>query len=70
MSTDIRKNAREVIRIQRQEFRGHDLISVRVFYDAGDGSMKPGKQGVAFRAALLPEMLNTLGRFAPDNGDG
>lgn len=57
---EITKNAREVIRIQRQAFKGHDVINIRVFYDAGEGDMKPGKQGVAFRAALLPEILDAL----------
>lgn len=57
---DIAKNSREVIRVTRGEFKGHDMVNLRVFYDAGDGEMKPGKQGVAFRAALLPDMLEAL----------
>lgn len=57
---EIKKNERDVIRIERQDFKGHDLINIRVFYDAGDGEMKPGKQGVAFRAALLPDIVNAL----------
>ena len=56
----IKKNTREEIRVTRGEFKGHDMVNVRVFYDAGDGEMKPGKQGVAFRAVLLPEVLNAL----------
>lgn len=57
---DITKNTREVLRVERQDFKGHDIINMRVFYDAGEGEMKPGKQGIAFRAALLPEILNAL----------
>lgn len=59
---DITKNKREVIRIERQTFKGHDIINMRVFYfdPAGDGEMKPGKQGVAFRAVLLPQILDAL----------
>ena len=48
------------IRITREDFKGHDVVSFRVFYDAGDGEMRPGKQGVAFRAALLPDFLKAL----------
>ncbi|MFT6675936.1 MAG: hypothetical protein ACJAVM_002133 [Sulfitobacter sp.] len=59
-ASEIRKNSREIIRITRDEFRGHDMVNVRVFFDAGDGEMKPGKQGVAFRAALLPDVLEAL----------
>lgn len=61
---EIRKNSREVIRVSREEFNGHDLVNIRVFFDAGGGDMKPGKQGVAFRAALLPELQAALGSLA------
>lgn len=59
MIASIRKNAREEIRVSRDDYRGHDMINLRVFYDAGD-DMRPGKQGVAFKAALLPEILSAL----------
>ncbi|MBM2319592.1 transcriptional coactivator p15/PC4 family protein, partial [Sulfitobacter pseudonitzschiae] len=51
----------------RDDFKGHDMVNVRVFFDAGGGEMKPGKQGVAFRAALLPDVLNALGQFLGEN---
>ncbi|KAA9005942.1 transcriptional coactivator p15/PC4 family protein [Histidinibacterium aquaticum] len=57
----IRKNAREELRVSRDEYKGHDMINLRVFYDAGD-EMRPGKQGIAFKAELLPELLNALRR--------
>ncbi len=60
---EIRKNSREVIRVTREEFNGHDLVNIRVFFDAGGGDMKPGKQGVAFRAALLPDIIDALNSF-------
>ncbi|SFD67344.1 transcriptional coactivator p15/PC4 family protein [Roseivivax sediminis] len=57
--TTIKKNDREEIRIMRNDFKGHDMINVRVFYDAG-GEMKPGKQGIAFKAEMLPDVLWAL----------
>ncbi|ETX13262.1 transcriptional regulator [Roseivivax halodurans JCM 10272] len=57
--TKIRKNDREEIRVMRNDFKGHDMINVRVFYDAG-GEMKPGKQGIAFKAELLSDVLWAL----------
>lgn len=62
-AVEIRKNSREVIRVTREEFNGHDLVNIRVFFDAGGGDIKPGKQGVAFRAALLPDMIDALKSF-------
>lgn len=64
---EITKNQRETIRIGREEFKGTDLINIRVFYDAGEGEMRPGKQGVAFRAALLPDVLAALNDLASEN---
>ncbi len=56
----IPKNKREEIRISRETFKGTDLVNVRVFFDAGEGEMRPGKQGVAFRTSLLPDVLDAL----------
>ena len=54
------KNAREEIRIERQDFKGHDLLNLRVFYDDGTGEMRPGKQGLAIRSELVPELLSAI----------
>ena len=56
----ILKNSREEIRISRDNFRGHDLISIRIWFKADDGSMRPSKEGVNFRVALLDEIIGAL----------
>lgn len=56
----IRKNLREETRITQEEFRGHDLLNIRVFYRNDDGKWRPGKQGVAIRMELVPEFLDAL----------
>ena len=61
MSGAIRKNAREEIRITLDDFKGHQLVNLRVWFDAGNGEFRPGKQGLAFRLDLLPEVLKALG---------
>jgi hypothetical protein len=58
--TGITKNSCEVLRVTRDEFKGHDMINVRVFYGAGEGDRKPGKQGVALNAALLPDVIKAM----------
>ena len=60
--TQIPKNSREEYRVSRDEFRGHDLINIRVYYITEDGEMRPGKQGVSFRAELLPEFMGALNK--------
>jgi Transcriptional Coactivator p15 (PC4) len=57
----IRKNAREEIRIMRGDFKGHDIIGVRVwFQDRDTGEKRPGKDGLAFRAELVDEIIEGL----------
>ena len=56
----LRKNAREEFRTERQEFRGHDLLNIRVFYDDGSGEYLPGKQGIAVRTELVPELMDAI----------
>ena len=64
--TDIPKNSRKIIRITRADFKGHDTINVRIFFGAGEVEMKPGKQWVAFCAALLPYSLRALGALVTE----
>ncbi len=60
--TQIPKNSREEYRVSRDDFQGHDLINIRVFFVSKDGEMLPGKQGVAFKAELLPDFIDALSK--------
>lgn len=68
MSITIQKNTQEEIRISRQDYKGHDVVNVRVWYLAKDGEKHPTKKGVAFSAALLPEIQNALTELSKQNG--
>lgn len=57
---NLRKNAREAVFVQLSQFKGHDLLSLRVHYDAGNGEMRPGKDGLAVRVEQLPELREAL----------
>jgi len=58
----LRKNSREELRINIDEYRGHRLVNLRVWFEADDGEMRPGKQGIAIRLDLLPELRAALNR--------
>ncbi|MBL4768235.1 MAG: transcriptional coactivator p15/PC4 family protein [Rhodobacteraceae bacterium] len=64
----IPKNSREEIRVSRDEFNGHDLINLRVYYKADDGVMRPGKQGLAFKVEILPDILDALSKAGSQDG--
>lgn len=45
--TRFEKNKEEEVRVSTDTFHGRKLINIRVFYKDDDGTMKPGKQGLA-----------------------
>ena len=56
----IQKNASEEFRIEREEFKGHDLVNVRVWFKSQAGDMRPSKKGVAIPFAKLDEIVEAL----------
>lgn len=57
---DIPKNARETIRVVRDQYQGHELVHIRVWFSEGDGELKPTKKGLAFRTDQLPQVIEAL----------
>lgn len=53
----IEKNTREEIRIDLREFKGHPLVSIRVWVTEED---LPTKKGLAFNPGLLPDVIAAL----------
>ncbi|WP_243611641.1 transcriptional coactivator p15/PC4 family protein [Shimia aestuarii] len=56
----IPKNSNEEIRVSLDEFRGHQLLNVRVWYRAEDDEMRPGRQGIAVKADLVADLLRAI----------
>jgi len=56
------KNSLEEVRISLDNFNGHELLNIRVFYNAGDRDMRPGKKGLAIRLEQLPELMLALAK--------
>ena len=64
----IPKNAREEIRVEVQDFKGHRLLNIRVWYDDGAGEYRPGKQGIALRLDRLSDLCSALEKAAELEG--
>ncbi len=64
----IKKNSREELRVSIEEFRGHRLINLRIWFEGDDGQMRPGKQGVALRLEFLPELRAALTKLEAADG--
>ena len=42
--TDIKRNDTEIVRVSKREFKGHEFIDIRIYYQDDEGSFKPTKK--------------------------
>jgi len=56
----IRRNSREEVRVQLQEYNGQPVFALRAWFKADDGSMRPSRDGITLRVGLLPEVAKAL----------
>jgi len=57
---DIEKNANEFIRVELSEFKGHDLLSLRVYIDRDGTNPMPTKKGITVNQKLIPDLIEAL----------
>ena len=71
---DIQKNNNEIIRIEVSEFKGRELINIRIWYstiDGGSGDLiyKPTQKGVTLSLGEFAELkdgIERLGNYVSD----
>ncbi len=66
---DIRKNSNEIIRIEVSEFKGKELINIRIWYlagqdDQGNDLYKPTQKGIALNISEFSELQDGINRLA------
>jgi len=57
---EIQKNRREVVRLERTQFKGHDLLAVRVYIEGKDGEMKATTKGITMKPEAWRELAPML----------
>jgi len=70
--SEFRKNAKEEVRVSLSNYRGHDLIDIRVFYHSGniDGDLLPTKKGITMSTKHIPDLKKAIDRVHQQlNGD-
>jgi len=75
---DIQRNNKEIIRIEVSEFKGMELINIRIWYQAIDGSTgdmvyKPTQKGVTLNISEFAELkdgIDRLEQFIKDREGG
>jgi hypothetical protein len=75
---DIKKNNNEIIRIEVSEYKGRDLINIRIWYQAIDGAsgdvvFKPTQKGITLNISEFEELMDgveKLGNYIHDQASG
>ena len=57
---EIPKNSRETIRIERITYHGIECLNVRVWYENGEGEMRPSKKGLAIRIEQAGDLCQAI----------
>ena len=58
---EFQKNDRgEVVRIVREDYRGTDLVNIRVWYRAENGEMRPSKTGITINGNQIDQLIEAL----------
>ncbi len=58
--TEIKKNSAEKLRIERTNFKGYDLVSMRIYYQDKAGEYQPSPKGFAFKVELVNDIIAGL----------
>ena len=58
---EFQKNDRgEMVRIVREDYKGTDLVNIRVWYRADNGEMRPSKTGIAINSGQIDQLIEAL----------
>jgi hypothetical protein len=61
---DIKKSGNEIIRFEISEFKGRELINIRVWYQSfdekGNDTYKPTQKGIALNIAQFDELKDGI----------
>lgn len=57
---EIQKNAIETLKVQLTEYKGHELVDIRVYYRTANDELAPTRKGVTISPALIPWLKTAL----------
>lgn len=57
------RNAREIVRVALDQYKGRHTIDVRVWYcDDSGGALKPGRSGITLALKHLPDLSDAMAK--------
>lgn len=63
---ELQKNAFEKIIVQKEPYKGHEYIDVRVHYRDVDGEYKPSRKGIAIPLKHVEEIISLIKKAYED----
>ena len=60
MKFELERSETEKLIIENSEYKGHDLVSLRIYFLSKENEWLPTKKGVTFRRDQLDEVLKAL----------
>ncbi len=60
--TDIKRNDTEIVRVSKREFKGHEFLDLRIYYQDDEGNYKPTKKGITINPKLVDELIDALNK--------
>lgn len=62
----IPKNTLEQIRVGIEEYKGYQLLDIRVYFSADDGEPHPTKKGISINLELFDEFYDLVKKAAKE----
>ena len=66
MRFELERSPTEKLVIENSEYKGHDLVSLRIYFISNEEQWLPTKKGVTFRRDQLDEVLQALNKIKTD----
>lgn len=63
MRFELERSPTEKLIIESTEYKGHDLVMLRIYFLSKEDEWLPTKKGVTFRRDQLGEVLEALGKI-------
>ena len=60
---DIEKNSREIIRVEVSDFKGKELINLRIWFQDFDGVYKPTQKGITLDISQYSNLQDAIGKI-------
>jgi hypothetical protein len=64
MRFELERSPTEKLVIENSEYKGHDLVSLRIYFLSNEDEWLPTKKGVTFRRDQLEEVLTALNKIS------